>query len=272
MPEGDTIFRAATTLRRALEGARVSSFRSTVLRENLAGLRIERVEARGKNLLVHFGDGRVLRTHMRMSGSWHIYREGEPWQRPAWQAKVELHADNGFVAVLFNAPVIELLDAAALEEGEVGRLGPDATADAFDPALARARLQALGPMSIGEALLHQGAMAGVGNVIKAETLFLCRQDPFAAVEALEQAQLEKLIAESRRLLLRNRSGAGMRTSRESLDGGRLWVYGRSGKPCRVCGTPVKMRRQGAAARSTYYCPSCQAGQPDAQVNPATPRR
>ena len=129
MPEGDTIFRAAAQLRKAIEGAHVRSFRSDVLpRAQLDGRRIERVEARGKNLLVRFEGGRILRTHMRMKGSWHTYREGEPWQRPAWQARVELHADNGFVAVLFGAtretasrpstgeapyltvPVIELLD------------------------------------------------------------------------------------------------------------------------------------------------------------------
>ena len=255
------------------------SFRSDVLpRAQLDGRRIERVEARGKNLLVRFEGGRILRTHMRMKGSWHIYREGEPWQRPAWQARVELHADNGLVAVLFGAtratayrpstgeapyltvPVIELLDERQLEAGEVGKLGPDATSDAFDTAEARRRLRSGQSLAIGEAVLHQGLIAGVGNVIKCETLFLCRQDPFARVGDLSDAQLDAVTAEAHRLLLRNRGG-GLRTTRESLDGGRLWVYGRSGKPCRVCGAAIRMQRQGAAGRSTYYCPLCQDAAP-----------
>ena len=280
MPEGDTIFRAAAQLRRAIEGARVRSFRSDALpRAALDGQRIEKVEARGKNLLVRFESGRVLRTHMRMKGSWHLYREGEPWQRARRQARIELHADNGFVAVLFGAtretayrprtgeapyltvPIIELLeDGRALEAGEVGQLGPDATTDAFDPAEARRRLRSRPGLPVGEALLHQGLIAGVGNVIKSETLFICRQDPFAPVGGLPDQRLDAVIAEAHRLLVRNRDG-GPRTARESLDGGRLWVYGRSGRPCRVCGASLRMERQGPAARSTYYCAACQPAPP-----------
>jgi endonuclease-8 len=279
MPEGDTIFRAATQLRKALEGARVRSFRSDVLpRARLDGQRIEEVSARGKNLLLRFESGLILRTHLRMKGSWHIYREGEPWQRAQRQARVELHADNGFVAVLFGAtretayrpktgeapyltvPIIELVKASEFEQGEVGQLGPDATTDAFDAALAHRRLRTRPELQLGDAILQQGLIAGVGNVIKSETLFLCRQDPFAPVGDLDDARLDAVLAEAHRLLLRNRDG-GQRTTRESLDGGRLWVYGRSGRPCRVCGRTVGMQRQGAAGRSTYYCPGCQAAAP-----------
>lgn len=279
MPEGDTIFRAATQLRKAIEGARVRSFRSDALpRARLEGQRIDKVEARGKNLLLRFEGGEVLRTHMRMKGSWHIYREGERWQRAARQARVELHADNGFVAVLFGAtretavrpstgeapyltvPVIELLDERSLEASEVGQLGPDATTDSFDAAEAVRRLSSAPALAIGEALLQQGLIAGAGNVIKSEALFLCRQDPFARVADLPLARLEALVAEVHRLLLRNRDG-GQRTSRESLDGGRLWVYGRSGRPCLVCGAALGMQRQGTAGRSTYFCPLCQAASP-----------
>ncbi len=275
MPEGDTIFRAATQLRKALEGARVRSFRSDVLPQaQLDGQRVEEVSARGKNLIMRFEKGLILRTHLRMKGSWHLYREGEPWQRAQRQARVELHADNGFVAVLFGAtretalrpstgeapsltvPIIELVSASDLERGEVGRLGPDATSDAFDAAEAHRRLRSRPELQIGDAILQQGLIAGVGNVIKSEALFLCRQDPFTQAGDLDDARLESVIAEARRLLVRNRDG-GQRTSRESLDGGRLWVYGRSGRPCRVCGAKIRMQRQGAAGRSTYYCPVCQ---------------
>ena len=254
MPEGDTIFRAATQLRKALVGARVTKFESDRLsRPHPLGERIEAVEARGKNLIVRFEKSRALRTHMMMSGSWHIYRAGEKWQRPAWQARVTVQADNGFLAVCFNAPVVEWL-----REESIARLGPDATTDAFDEAEALRRLRALPDRSLGEALLTQSALAGVGNVIKCEALFRSRADPFARVGEVPEEQLRAVVDDSHTLLVKNRGG-GPRTSRDSLDGGRLWVYGRSGKPCLVCGTAIRMRRQGTAGRSTYFCPGCQCG-------------
>lgn len=254
MPEGDTIFRAATALGKALTGARVTQMRSSMLSGPYPlGERILSVEAHGKNLVVRFEKGRALRTHMMMSGSWHLYRDGEKWQRPAWQARLELRADNGFCAVVFNAPVVEWLGAG---EAPLARLGPDATSDQFDAAEALSRILALPDRAVGEALLDQGTLSGVGNVIKSEALFRCRQNPFAAISSVSPAALEKLIADCRRLLVRNRT-KGPRTARASLDGGRFWVYGRSGKPCLVCGTPVRMRRQGETARSTYFCPACQ---------------
>ena len=122
MPEGDTIFRAATALRKALVGARVTQFRSEKLGRGPVGERIEDVSAKGKNLLVRFEKGRTLRTHMRMRGSWHIYRAGERWRRPGFHARLELHADNGFVAVCFAAPVVEWLQPWALAHR--GRMPP----------------------------------------------------------------------------------------------------------------------------------------------------
>src|SRR5947209_8782008 len=173
MPEGDTIFRAATTLRKALVGARVTAFRSEKLGRGPVGARIEEVSARGKNLLVRFENGRTLRTHMRMHGSWHLYREGERWKRPGFHARVELHADNGFVAVCFAAPVVEWLRSETLAD-----LGPDAMSDSFDTATARKRLRQRPPETfISDALLDQTAMAGPGNIIKCEALFNCRVDP-----------------------------------------------------------------------------------------------
>ncbi|HEY2031990.1 MAG TPA: DNA-formamidopyrimidine glycosylase family protein [Myxococcales bacterium] len=254
MPEGDTIFRAATALRKALQGARVLQMRSSMLAGPYpVGERILSVEARGKNLVLRFENGRVLRTHMMMSGSWHLYRDGEKWQRPAWQARLELRADNGFCAVLFNAPVVEWLDA---REAPLARLGPDATSDGFDAAAAFSRLRARPDRAVGEVLLDQAALSGVGNVIKCEALFRCRANPFAKVSDVPDDELEKLIADARKLLVQNRE-KGPRTTRTSLDGGRFWVYGRSGKPCLICGTAIRMRRQGEAARSTYFCASCQ---------------
>jgi endonuclease VIII len=261
MPEGDNLFRAATALRKALQGSRVVRFRSDVPRVARAledapidGARIDAVDARGKYLLVRFGDGRILRTHLRMSGSWHLYRAGEPWQRPERNARASIETDGGFVAVCFDAPTVELATSFGLRDLE--GLGPDATTDAFDAAEALRRLRARGELAVGEALLVQRAVAGVGNVIKAEALFLCGQDPFQRVADMPDAALARLLDEAHRLLVKNRE-SGPRTSRNALTGPRLWVYGRSGKPCLKCGGTVRMRRQGLLGRSTYYCPRCQ---------------
>ena len=245
MPEGDTIFRAATALRKALVGAKVTGFRSERLGRGPLGERIEAVEAQGKNLLIRFEEGRTLRTHMMLHGSWHIYREGERWRRPRFQARVELHADNGFVAVCFSAPVVEWLRQPGL------RLGPDATRDDFDSAEALRRIQALPDLPVAQALLAQQAVAGIGNVIKCEALFVARLDPFAPVSAVPAQALARALEESHKLLVRNRE-SGPRASRAF--GPRYWVYGRAGKPCLVCGEPIRLRR---AARLTYFCPACQ---------------
>jgi len=247
MPEGDTIFRAATALRKALVGARVKDFQSARLGRGPVGERIEEVSARGKNLLVRFEKGRTLRTHMMMHGSWHLYRAGERWRLPAFQARIALEADNGMVAVCFAAPIVEWLGPGSLD------LGPDATADGFDAAEAVRRLQWLREMPVEEALLTQSAMAGVGNVIKCEALFICRVDPFAPVASLPAETVEALVGECHRLLVRNRV-QGPRTARESLGSQRMWVYGRAGQPCLVCGEEIRAER---TKRINYLCPWCQ---------------
>jgi endonuclease-8 len=246
MPEGDTIFRAATSLRKALQGARVTKFHSEKLGRGPVGERIDQVEAQGKNLLMTFEKGRTLRTHMMMHGSWHIYREGEKWQRPSYTARVELHADNGFVAVCFAAPVVEWLQ-------EPLRLGPDAATDRFDAEAALQRIKLLKDDFIERALLTQWAMAGVGNAIKCEALFICRQDPFKPVKDVEDNQLRWLIAKGHELLLANRVH-GPRVTRKSMGGARHWVYRRVDEPCFVCGNSVRVRR---TQRITYYCAHCQ---------------
>ena len=283
MPEGDTILRAARTLSLALAGktvARVASPLPAIADAGLVGRRVDAVTAHGKNLLVRFDDGRTLHTHMRMTGSWHLYRPGEPWRKSAQGARVVLEvmprdgasqasappsrggktdADGGFVAVCFSAPVVRLL-AADLGDVELGRLGPDILAPTFDEAEAHARLRALGACPIGEALLVQSAVAGIGNIYKSESLFAQRLDPWAPVARLEDAALAAVVAEARRLMQRNVvPGQRMRTTTTSHVGGpRYAVYGRSGLPCTTCGARIAMRRQGTALRSTYYCPTCQA--------------
>jgi endonuclease-8 len=260
--------RAARTLHRVFAGQtveRASSSRAQVPVESLVGARIERVEARGKNMLMSFDDGRVLYTHMRMHGSWHIYRPGERWQKPAGMARIALYTQKA-VAVCFNAPVVELLRPAEVAHHPMlANLGPDLLTDDFDAQQALRRMREMPAMPLGEAVLAQAVVAGIGNIYKSESLFLCGADPFAEVSKFTDAQLLAALRKARELMRRNLEGHP-RMTRSSLDGtGRYWVYRRSGKPCRRCETKIAMRRQGPAARSTYYCPTCQ---PSLDVTPA----
>ncbi|HEX9286005.1 MAG TPA: DNA-formamidopyrimidine glycosylase family protein [Thermoanaerobaculia bacterium] len=259
MPEGDTVLRVARALGRRLEGKRLKSFDSSLPRlagAGISGRRVEAVEARGKNLLVRFDDGRALVTHMRMTGSWHLYRPGERWKKPARLARAILETDDA-VAVCFSAPVVELLSARELDRNpRLRRLGPDVLSAEFEAAEAVRRLKARPRTPIGEALLFQSAIAGVGNVYKSETLFLCGMDPFAPVAFFSDSELSGIVSKARELMSANVHGWPRRT--RPLRAGRgYWVYRRSGQPCRRCGTPLRMRRQGSAGRSTYWCPACQ---------------
>ncbi len=276
MPEGDTIYRTAVQLRKALQGQRVTGFESQIAQVRalsldypVIGRVVSEVEARGKHLLVHFAPTEglnsvpqppvlVLRTHMRMTGSWHLYRTGERWWKPADRARVVIRTE-GFVAPCFNPPVVELMtEREARNHPDLRRLGPDTITEEFDPAEAKRRLQRRGELPIGVALMDQQLLSGVGNVFKSEILFIRRVSPFTRVEALGEGVLDGLIEESHRLLVLNRE-RGQRQTRFTLnEKDRLWVYGRSGEGCRVCGEAIKMRRQGEDARSTYYCPACQA--------------
>jgi len=280
VPEGDTIHRAAETLHRALAGRTVTRFVSvfpqlTRIDDStpLTGRTVTRVGARGKHLLIWFSGDLVLRTHMRMHGSWHIYRPGERWQRPGHEMRIVIETD-AFHAIGFTIPVAEFSTAAALErDSPAGKLGPDPLNDAFDPDEAVRRLRARGDMEAADALLDQTAIAGLGNVYKSEVLFAARINPFTAVSALTDAQLRSMVDIAARFLRANvperqtpSAGAGngittyrgmRRTTGRADPSARLWVYGREGEPCRRCGTPISRRRQGPHARSTYWCPRCQ---------------
>ncbi len=252
MPEGDTIHRTAATLTKAIGGRRVLRAQPDALAP-LVERTIAAVEARGKHLLIRVDDGHTLHTHMRMDGSWHIYRPGERWRRGAHRAVAVLETDE-WVAVCFDAPIVELMRPGQ-EPELVERLGPDLLDPDVDLAAAVSRMRALGAIPVGEAVMRQDAVAGIGNVYKSEVLFLRRVDPFAPLDALDHEALLALLEEAKRLLRRNLA-TRRRTTRERSSG-RLWVYGRSGQPCFACGTRVRMRRQGALGRSTYYCPTCQ---------------
>lgn len=256
MPEGDTIYRAAQTLRRALAGRRIDAWRSdltALVHAPIVGATVSDVEARGKHLLVRFEDGRTLHTHMMMSGSWHVYRPGERWRKSGRVDAMLETAD--WVAVCFDAPICELCSAGR-EPELVRRLGPDLLASPPDYDEAVRRLAASG-LPLGVAVMTQRLVSGIGNVYKSEVLFLERLDPFVEVGEIAPEALRAALKRAARLMRQNLGGGQMRTTRRRFGGGRLWVYGRSGEPCYECGGTVRMRRQGEQGRSTYYCESCQ---------------
>lgn len=162
------------------------------------------------------------------------------------------------VAVAFNTPVVELLTDAELRRSmPLITLGPDLLAESFDADEALRRLRERDAWALGVALLDQRAVAGIGNVYKSEVAFIERLDPWSPVRAFDDGSLRNALSEARRLLQAN-AGRGARTTTGRRGPGRdLWVYGRGGRPCRRCGTPISSRRQGEHARVTYWCPRCQ---------------
>src|SRR5687768_16544921 len=259
MPEGDSIFRAARTLDRALAGRTVTRFESVFPRltrvdqdRPLQGRTLERVTPRGKHLLMWFSGGLVLHTHMRMKGSWHLYRPGERWMRARHDMRIVIGTE-AWDAVAFNVPVAEFLEARQAERSAaLGDLGPDLLAAAFDADEAIRRLDLLGDTEIADALLDQAALAGIGNIYKSEALFACRVSPFTRVRDLPRRELAKIVSMARRLLQAHASESARPSPRA--------VYGRGGRPCRRCGTKIKRRAQGPHTRSIYWCPRCQSGE------------
>jgi endonuclease VIII len=267
MPEGDTLARTAAGLRPHLAGRTVTAARARggLQAGRLVGATVESVEARGKNLLIRTSNGLEIRTHLRMTGTWHRYRPGERWRRPASRAVLVLEVP-GAVAVCFDAPVVEIFEARAEAiHPTLANLGPDLLDDDFDEAEAHRRLRApsRATTSIGEALLDQRALAGIGNVYRSEALFIERVDPFSPVGSLDDQTLDRLVETARRLLRVNadrRRGPERTTTGDdpAAGGAALWVYGRAGRPCRRCGTTIRSTTVGRdLPRTVWWCPACQ---------------
>ena len=274
MPEGDSIFRAARSMHRVLAGHVVTRFETAYAhldRVNvdtpIAGRTIERIESAGKHLLILFTGDLILRTHMRMNGSWHLYRHGERWWRGPQAMRIRIDTAD-WVAVAFNVPVAEFVTPKELATTDpVARLGPDLLGREFDRDEAVRRLIASAHQPIAMSLLDQRLVAGIGNIYKSEVLFLSGVNPFAAAGAVSKDTLERMMDLARGLLKDNViDGTSPRiqtyrnlrmTSPGSGHDESLWVYGRAGKPCRKCGTPIEMKKMGVEARSTYWCPKCQ---------------
>jgi len=259
MPEGDTLHRVASQIRTQICGQRTETTRARpelTRASELSGQVLEQAEARGKHLLLQFDNGLCIHSHLGMTGSWHIYPRGERWRKPSQRAAIALRFRSHDL-VCFSPKLIELQSSARVRgHSMLARLGPDLLAESFDADQAIARLRTHKHLPIGEALMHQGLVAGVGNVYKSEILFINRLNPFAPVAAMDDAILRQCLRSSRHYLRRNLEGL-RRKFRGSTLGDRLWVYRRRGMPCLECAQIVAMRRQGEAARSTYFCPDCQ---------------
>jgi endonuclease VIII len=263
VPEGDTIHRTARALQRELEGRTLDRLfvrdRGDVA--ELAGRTVERVEAVGKHLLVHVAGGWTLRVHLGMHGAWRRRHAREPAARAPTVTIVS--GDRAFDCS--RAYTAELLRTAALPgHARLGRLGPDLLAPEpdIDEAVRRAALPAHAGREIGDVLLDQRVAAGIGNVYKSELMFEARLHPRTRMLAIDRAALHALFTNAARLLrlnLTTRRRTAVPLQRRPRAGSqRLWVYGRAGKPCLDCGTAVERFLQGDMARSTYWCPRCQA--------------
>lgn len=274
MPEGDTIFRSARALQQALGGHSITLFETAVAtlasvhdQTPVTGRIVERVESRGKWLLIHFSGDLILATHMLMSGSWHIYRAGERWKRARAHMRIVLGTSD-FMAVGFNVPVARFYTVRTLERfAGIAGLGPDVLGAEFASDEVSTRLLERADEEIGNVLLNQRVMAGIGNVFKSEICFACGVHPFRKVSTLRKQEVECLLDTARRYLAANvADGAGdgivtytgaRRTTGSSNPASRLWVYHRGGEACRRCGTTILRLKQGPGARATFWCPDCQ---------------
>ena len=275
MPEGDTIFRTARALSRALTGKPITRFESSYAQLTAAndqasftGQTVTHIEARGKWLLIHFSSGSILATHMLMSGSWHIYKPSDPWQDSRSNARIVVETAD-YLAVGFRIPIARIYTEQTLaRERKIPRSEQDVLSPTFDAKAAVSRLLTHPNDELGNALLRQDVLAGVGNVFKSEICFLLGLNPFRKVASITQPQAKEIVATAQRLLAANvledssdlivtYSGKHRRTTNNADPGASLWVYGRKNEPCRRCGTSIERALQAPNTRSTYWCPTCQ---------------
>ena len=257
MPEGDTVYLAATRLHDALASSELvaTDFRVPRYAElDLRGRVLDEVTSHGKHMLFRISGDVTLHTHFEMEGSWDLYQRGRRWRSPAWQARVVLETER-WVAVGFRLPVVDVL-ATSSEDQVVGHLGPDPLRE-WDADEALRRLQREIGRSVADVLLDQRVIAGLGNVYKSEICFLRGLHPDAPLE--DAGDLREIVSLARRLLQANRRTGRQVTTGDDRRGRTSWVYGRRGRPCRRCGTAIEKSESSAGGRErvTYWCPSCQ---------------
>ncbi|MDI5973078.1 DNA-formamidopyrimidine glycosylase family protein [Streptomyces sp. SL13] len=261
MPEGDTVWLAARRLREALAGrvlTRADLRVPSLATATLTGRRVDDVVPRGKHLMVRLEEGWTLHSHLRMDGAWRIYAPGQRWRGdPDHQIRAILgNADA--IAVGYRLPVLELLRTAE-EDTAVGHLGPDLLGPDWNAPEAVRRLLTAPDRPVGEALLDQRNLAGIGNVYKCELCFLRGVTPWTPVgECRDPA---RMVALAHKLLDANKARHDHITTGDPRRGRSHWVYGRAHQPCLRCGTAIRRAQQGdpGGERVTYWCPSCQRG-------------
>ena len=253
MPEGDTIFRTATTMRRWLVGRGITAARTTTTAavQRLVGETVEEVEARGKHLLIRCSGNVTLHTHMKMTGAWHVYATSSPWRKPASQARVVVECGDR-VAVGFNVPVVEVIERRAEHlHPALANLGPDVLQPPVDLDEVRRRATARPlHLAVADLLLDQGVVAGIGNIWRSEALFAERVDPSTPIATLPADMLDRVVTAASDLMTRAATGTRPRAQ----------VYGRARRPCTRCRTPIRSARF-ANGRTVYWCPRCQAPEP-----------
>ena len=258
MPEGDTAWRTALHLDQALTGQTLTKTDFRVPEHatlDLSGRPVESTVSRGKHLLTRIGPDHTLHTHLKMEGSWHLYKPGTRWRRPAHEARVVLSTQT-WSAVGFALGIVAVVPRSE-EESVVGHLGPDLLGPDWDPDEAVRRIRETPDRAVADALLDQRNLAGVGNIYKSELCFLAGVHPWRPVA--EVTALDRLVRRAHVVLDANKSRVEQTTTGDIRRGRRTWVFGRGDQPCRRCGTPIRVAMQGPEGRerATYWCPTCQ---------------
>ena len=259
MPEGDTVYRAARTLDRALGRQKLTStdFRVPQLAAaDLSGHTVAEVGSRGKHILLRTAEGLTLHTHLKMEGKWELYRSGHRWTGgPSYDVRAVLETSD-WAAVGYRLGIVELIPTAQ-EEEVVGHLGPDLLGPDWDLDEALSRIRARPDRAIAEALLDQRNLAGIGNLYKNEVLFVTGVNPWAPVQ--EVGALSRLVETARKMLELNTAHWTQTTTGNTAKGSRHWVFERAGRVCRRCGSRIESAEQGepGVERLTYWCPHCQ---------------
>jgi endonuclease-8 len=261
MPEGDTVWLVCRRLNAALAGRRLARAELRVpslATVDLTGSMVREVVSRGKHQLFRLEGGRTLHSHLRMDGNWRIFRSGQSWRGgPTHQVRAILITED-HAAIGYRLPVLELLPTAE-EDRVVGHLGPDLLGPDWDPAEAVRRISADPGRTIGEALLDQRNLAGLGTFYRAEICFL--QGIHPRTPAGQVADLARLVDRAQRLIMVNRDRPEQSSTGDLRSGARSYVYGRAGQPCRRCRTMIRTEEFGPPGqdRRSYWCPTCQPG-------------
>jgi endonuclease-8 len=251
--EGDTILRLARRFEATLVGETVAAAapdpRGKAAKiERLDGRALERVEAHGKHLMLGFGE-LSLHSHLGMSGGWHFYRPGARWRRPRSSAWAVL-SGGGWEAVQFGGPTLRVMTTSRLRrDPQLIRLGPDILAVDFDSEAVIAAIQVDPSRGLGDVLLDQRLVAGIGNIFKSEACFAVKVDPWRQVSTLSDEELRAVLGAAREQMLAAVENGGRH---------RFRVYKRRQGACPSCRGPISSRGQGDANRTTYWCPRCQS--------------